>query len=125
VDDLRPIIAEAAVCVVPLRLGSGTRLKILEAAAMGKAVVSTSLGAEGLDLCDGHEILLADDSQHFAEAVAGLLRDRARAASLGAAARRAVEEKYSIAALQMHLRHALAGLPGSAESAMARAGGGR
>jgi len=124
-EDVRPVIAAAAVCVVPLRLGSGTRLKILEAAAMGKAVVSTRLGAEGLDLRHGHELLLADDPQEFAEAVAALLRNRKLAARLGAAARTAVEKRYSIAALQEHLRRALSGLAGHAKSAPARAGGRR
>ncbi len=125
VEDLRPVIAQAAVCVVPLRLGSGTRLKILEAAAMGKAVVSTRLGAEGLELRHGHELLLADDPQEFAEAVAGLLQDRARAAKLGKAARAAVEKQYSIRALQAHLRRALATLGHGAPAEMAEAGGRR
>jgi glycosyltransferase involved in cell wall biosynthesis len=64
--------------VVPLRVGGGTRLKIYEAMATGKAVVSTSVGAEGLDVTDGRDIVLADDPSAFAEAVVMLLRDPER-----------------------------------------------
>jgi glycosyltransferase involved in cell wall biosynthesis len=113
VAELRPIIARAAVCVVPLRIGSGTRLKILEAAAMAKPVVSTTLGAEGLDLRHGHEILLEDNPRAFAEAVALLLTDPARATALGAAARTAIEENYSIPALRRQLQQMLTGVCGS------------
>jgi glycosyltransferase involved in cell wall biosynthesis len=104
VAELRPIIARSAVCVVPLRIGSGTRLKILEASAMAKPVVSTTLGAEGLDLRHGQEILLEDKPRAFAEAVALLLNDAARASAMGAAARLAVEQHYSIPALRRQLR---------------------
>jgi glycosyltransferase involved in cell wall biosynthesis len=100
VSDMRPQIAKAAVCVVPLRIGSGTRLKILEAGAMGKPTVSTTVGAEGLELTDGSDILIADQPRAFAEAVAGLLSDPARRRSLGRAARRQVEEHYSMSVLR-------------------------
>jgi glycosyltransferase involved in cell wall biosynthesis len=76
VDDIRPHLARATVVVVPLRFGSGMRQKILEAWAMEKAVVSTRLGAEGLGARDGVNILLADDAEAFATAVARLLQDR-------------------------------------------------
>jgi glycosyltransferase involved in cell wall biosynthesis len=99
VPDMRLPIGEAAVCLVPLRIGSGTRMKILEAAAMGKPMVSTTLGAEGLEFVDGSEILIADQPQAFAEAVAGLLSDRMRRRSLGRAARRRVEQQYSMPVL--------------------------
>ena len=69
---------DAAVVVVPLRIGGGTRLKIYEAMAAGKAVVSTSIGAEGLDVHHGRDIVLADSAQSFSEAVSGLLRDDSR-----------------------------------------------
>ncbi|MDR3764609.1 MAG: glycosyltransferase family 4 protein [Acidobacteriota bacterium] len=108
VVELRPILARASVCVVPLRIGSGTRLKILEASAMAKPVVSTVLGAEGLDLRHGQEILLVDEPRAFAEAVALLLNDRARANAMGAAARAAVEEQYSIPALRRQLQQMFA-----------------
>ena len=102
--DMRLEIAKAAVSVVPLRIGSGTRMKILEAAAMGKSIVSSSLGAEGLDFIAGSEILIADQPQTFAEAVAGLLSDAARRRSLGRAARRRVEQRYSMPVLRESLR---------------------
>ena len=70
VADLRPHLAEAAAVVVPLRLGGGTRLKIVEAMAMGKAIVSTTLGAEGIDAVHGRDILIADEPERFAAAVA-------------------------------------------------------
>jgi sugar transferase (PEP-CTERM/EpsH1 system associated) len=94
VDDIRPYLAKAALCVVPLRSGSGTRIKIFEAMAMGKAVVSTSLGAEGLPVRDGENIVLADDPPAFARQVIGLLRDPQRCRQLGRAARKLVEENY-------------------------------
>jgi glycosyltransferase involved in cell wall biosynthesis len=117
VAELRPVIARSAVCVVPLRIGSGTRLKILEAAAMAKPVVSTTLGAEGLDLRHGHEILLEDNPRAFAEAVALLLTDSVRAAALGMAGRIAVEQQYSIPALRRQLQQMLAEVQGSRTAA--------
>jgi glycosyltransferase involved in cell wall biosynthesis len=90
--------------VVPLRIGSGTRLKILEAAAMAKPIVSTTLGAEGLDLRNGEEIILEDSPHAFAKGIAMLLTDPSRAAAIGSAARRAVEQLYSIPALCQQLR---------------------
>ena len=94
VDDIRPYLAKAAVCVVPLRSGSGTRIKIFEAMAMGKAVVSTSLGAEGLPVRHGENIILADDPAAFSREVVDLLRDPPRRRQLGQAARKLVEENY-------------------------------
>jgi sugar transferase (PEP-CTERM/EpsH1 system associated) len=95
VEDVRPYMAEAAVYVVPLRIGGGTRLKIFEALAMGKAVVSTTVGAEGLPLTPGNHFLQEDDPAGFAGAVVSLLRDPGRRASLGLAGRRLVETRYS------------------------------
>lgn len=69
VDDVRPYIAKAIVFIVPLRIGGGSRLKILEAMSMKKAVVSTSVGAEGLNITDKENILLADNPETFARAV--------------------------------------------------------
>jgi sugar transferase (PEP-CTERM/EpsH1 system associated) len=94
VADVRPHIASAQVVVVPLRIGGGTRLKILEALAMGKPVVSTSLGAEGLKLTNGRELLLADDTASFTDAVARLLDDDGLALELAASGRRLVEREY-------------------------------
>jgi polysaccharide biosynthesis protein PslH len=95
VDDLRPHIARASAVVVPLRLGGGTRLKILEAMAMGRAIVSTTVGAEGLEVRPGEDLLVADDAAGFAAAAGRLLDEPALAARLGAAARRLVEARYS------------------------------
>jgi glycosyltransferase involved in cell wall biosynthesis len=80
--------------VVPLRAGGGTRLKILEAMALGRPVVSTPLGCEGLAVEDGKHLLIAKDAEAFAAAVARLLTDRALAARLTLQARALVEENY-------------------------------
>jgi glycosyltransferase involved in cell wall biosynthesis len=95
VDDVRPYVAEAAVYVVPLRIAGGTRLKIFEALAMGKAVVSTTIGAEGLPLVPGEHFLLADDPAEFAHAVVSLIRDGERRRQLGTMGRELVEARYS------------------------------
>lgn len=90
---------EAMVNIVPLRIGGGTRLKIYEAMAMGKATVSTSIGAEGLDVEDGRDILLADDAQRFAETIINLVRnDSLRRRIENAAARKAAQYDWSIIA---------------------------
>ena len=94
VPEIKPYFAEATVFVVPLRIGSGTRLKILEALAMGKAVVSTSVGAEGLDLKDGEEIFIADAPIAFADAVTRLLTDPALRRRTGENGRARVEQDY-------------------------------
>ncbi len=94
-DDVRPSIARGSVYVVPLRAGSGTRIKIFEALAMGKAVVSTTVGAEGLALESGRHFLAADTPHDFAQAVIRLLRDPARRQALGDAGRALVEANYS------------------------------
>jgi glycosyltransferase involved in cell wall biosynthesis len=95
VEDLRPHLASAGVLVVPLRLGGGTRLKICEGMAMGKAIVSTTLGAEGIDAAHERDILIADDPARFAASVVRVLDDRALAGRLGSAARTLAEERYS------------------------------
>lgn len=94
-DDIRPAIAEAALCVVPLRAGSGTRLKIFEAMSMGKAVVSTTVGAEGLDITPGEHYEVADGAKAFADSIVSLLKDRDRRHRMAAAARALVEDRYS------------------------------
>ena len=94
VEDIRPHVLRAAVFVVPLRVGGGTRLKIFEALAMGKAVVSTTVGAEGLPLVPGLHFVRADDPDEFAQAVVSLLRDPGLRRSLGLQGRRLVEERY-------------------------------
>ena len=94
VDDVKPYIARATVYVVPLRIGGGTRLKILEALAMGKAVVSTSVGAEGLNLRTGDEIMIADESATFADGVLQLMENGCMRRGLGDNGRRRVETEY-------------------------------
>ncbi len=95
VDDLRPHLARAAVSVVPLRIGGGTRFKILEAMAMVRPVVSTSLGAEGIEAEPGRHLLLADDPAGFAAAVGRILDDAQLGARLGREGRALVERRYS------------------------------
>jgi glycosyltransferase involved in cell wall biosynthesis len=94
VDDVRPFIAEGSVYVVPLRAGGGTRLKIFEALAMARPVVSTTVGAEGLGL-DASQYVAADDPETFAGAVVALLREPERRRALGEAGRVLVETRYS------------------------------
>jgi glycosyltransferase involved in cell wall biosynthesis len=89
VPDMRPYYRKASVVVVPLLRGGGTRLKILEAAASGKPVVSTSLGAEGLDLTPGQDLLVADSASEFADSVIRLVENRERRQQLGRSARQA------------------------------------
>jgi sugar transferase (PEP-CTERM/EpsH1 system associated) len=94
VEDIRPYIAAATVYVVPLLTGGGTRLKILEAMAMSKAVISTTVGCEGIHATAEREIVLADSAASFAQQVVALLQDKARRADLGRAARAFVEKHF-------------------------------
>ncbi len=94
VDDVRPYMERAAAYVVPLRIGGGTRLKIYEAMSMEKAIVSTTIGAEGLPLNHGDELLLADTAESFAAAVVDVLRNPARAKLLGDRAAKTVRENF-------------------------------
>lgn len=94
VDDVTPYIEQAACVVVPLRCGGGTRLKILEAWAMRKAVVSTPIGCEGLEAHDGANLLVADRPEAFAEAVASVLENDDLRSSLGDEGRKTVENHY-------------------------------
>jgi glycosyltransferase involved in cell wall biosynthesis len=94
VEDIEPLYERAAVCVVPLRAGSGVRVKILEALAAGVPVVSTSVGAEGLELVPGTHLLIADEPREFAHALLTLLTSPARRSALAAAGRARVLERY-------------------------------
>ena len=118
VDDLRPHLSAAAVVVVPLRLGSGTRLKILEAWAMARPVVSTSLGAEGLGAVPGRHLLIADDPREFASSVLRVLGGPGFAGELGRAGRALVTERYS-------WRAAAGALDGFFRRVLGRRGGSR
>jgi glycosyltransferase involved in cell wall biosynthesis len=106
VESVVPYLHEAAVVVVPLRAGGGTRLKILEAFAAGCAVVSTKVGAEGLPVVDGGDILLRDAPAEFARAVVELLEDSDQRQRLAAAAR-AKAKQFDWAAVVAHLEAAL------------------
>jgi glycosyltransferase involved in cell wall biosynthesis len=107
VDDVRPYMRDAAVYVVPLRIGGGTRLKIFEAMSMGKAVVSTKVGAEGLPVTSGTHVLIADDPRAFAQSVVDLLRNGDRRRQLETAARSLVEQRYDWSAVAGELEEAL------------------
>jgi glycosyltransferase involved in cell wall biosynthesis len=95
VPDMRPCFERASVVIAPLMIGGGTRVKILEAQAMARPVVSTSLGAEGLDVLDEHSILLADDAESFAIQVARLLTDTELASRIAANGRDYVTSEYN------------------------------
>jgi polysaccharide biosynthesis protein PslH len=95
VPDVRPWLDRASVYVVPLRVGGGTKLKVLDAMAQGKAIVSTSIGAEGIAITHGEHLLLADTPRDFAGSVVELLRSSERRVRLGTAARLLAERSYS------------------------------
>jgi glycosyltransferase involved in cell wall biosynthesis len=94
VPDVRPYVYDAAAFVVPLRMGGGTRLKVLEGLSMEKAVVSTSVGCEGIDVVHGEHLLVADDPRAFADAVLNVTADNDLAGHLGRKGRLLVEEHY-------------------------------
>ncbi|MGH7519913.1 MAG: glycosyltransferase family 4 protein, partial [Gemmatimonadales bacterium] len=94
VEDMRPLVRDAACYIVPLRVGGGTRVKILDAWAMGKAVVSTSIGCEGLAAEDGKNMLIRNDPDGFAQAVCAVLADRTLQQRLATEGRRTVERLY-------------------------------
>jgi glycosyltransferase involved in cell wall biosynthesis len=95
VEDVRPFLNLAQVCIVPLRIGSGSRIKILEAFAMETPVVATSVGAEGLEVADGKHLLIADNPADFADAVKKLFLNPSHRQSLSFEGRRLVVERYS------------------------------
>ena len=108
VDDVRPHVAAGSVYVVPLRIGGGTRLKIFEAMGMGKAVVSTTIGAEGLPVTNGADLVIADEPAAFAAAAVRLIRDDEARTRIESAARRLVVERYDWAAVAQGFEDALA-----------------
>jgi glycosyltransferase involved in cell wall biosynthesis len=103
VDDVRPFVNSAAVFVVPLRVGGGTRLKVLEGLSMEKAMVSTSLGCEGIDVRDREHLLIADEPHAFADAVLELVKNRELAARLGRQGRALVARQYTWDTVVNHL----------------------
>jgi polysaccharide biosynthesis protein PslH len=104
VDDIRPYMNPSAVFIVPLRIGGGTRLKILNAMAMAVAVVSTTIGAEGLQVTDGEDICLADREQSFAEAIVRLALSAEERCRIGSDARRTILDHYTWDSIGAKLR---------------------
>jgi glycosyltransferase involved in cell wall biosynthesis len=95
VDDIRPYVAESAVYVVPLRVGGGTRLKVLDALSQGKAIVSTSVGCEGITVTHGENIFIEDEADAFANRVVELFNDKTLRQRLGQNARLLAEQNYA------------------------------
>jgi sugar transferase (PEP-CTERM/EpsH1 system associated) len=123
VRDVVPYYGLSSVCVVPLRAGGGTRLKVLEAMALGRPVVSTSLGCEGLDVVDGENVLLADCPQQFAMQIARLLTNPTLLGNVVNNARELVVRRYDwdrIAARQMQIYEALLARPESPPQCLRR-----
>jgi glycosyltransferase involved in cell wall biosynthesis len=111
VPDVRPFLAKAAVVAVPLRAGSGTKLKLLQAMSMGKAIVTTTIGAEGLMLTDGVDAIVSDDPEEFDEQLIRLLNDPRERARLGAAARAHAVKHFSLEMLTRRVGDALREMP--------------
>jgi len=111
VPQVEPYLAAAAVSIVPLRVGTGTRLKILEAMAAGLPVVSTTIGAEGIEVLDGENIVLADTTAAMATACIWLLKDPQRRERLGEAGRRLVREKYDWGIIHRRIRECYDRMP--------------
>ena len=108
VDDVRPYLRRASVVVVPLRVGGGTRLKIFEAMSCQKAVVSTTIGAEGLPVISGKHIVLCDEPDEFARKVTELLRNSPQRKEIARQARQLVETRYSWQSVAEYLESVLA-----------------
>jgi hypothetical protein len=94
VEDLRPLYARASVVVVPLGVSAGTNIKVLEAMACGKAIVTTAIGCAGLGLVDGRHAFIGRDWEHLAERIVELLSDGALRLRMGEVARRTAEEQF-------------------------------
>jgi glycosyltransferase involved in cell wall biosynthesis len=110
VEDVRPFISKASVYIVPLRMGSGTRLKILEAMSMGKPVVTTSIGCEGLDVVNGETAVIADDPLSFAGSVVDLLGDGQMRERLSRNGMELVRQKYDWSVVDGLVEEAYLGL---------------
>lgn len=110
IEDLNDLPGLSSVAAVPLRIGSGMRVKVLEFMALGMAVVSTSLGVEGIDVEDGTHVLVADTAESFAGSIRKLLENPEKCREIGVNARRLIEERYSLDAVGISLRAAYARL---------------
>lgn len=107
VDDVRPWIDRASVYIVPLNMGSGTRLKVVEAMSMEKPIVSTSIGCEGIEVVNGEHLLVRDEPEAFAEAVVELMHNRALSNRLVENGRDLVKSKYDWNVIGEHIDDAL------------------
>ena len=116
VRDMTPFLAEATVVVAPLLSGGGTRLKILDAFAAERPVVATTIGAEGLDVTHGEQLLIADDAQAFASATISLLRDAELSRAIAARGRCVAAERYDWATLGLRLSDILAAVADEARA---------
>jgi sugar transferase (PEP-CTERM/EpsH1 system associated) len=125
VDDIRPHVARAAAYIVPLRIGGGTRLKILDALSMSKAIVSTSIGCEGLAVQHGHNILIGDGPRDFAQQVVAVLRDPDLARRVGAQGRELAVGRYDWRAIGAQMLRLYEGLVGGVATASKVKKGGR
>lgn len=103
VDDVRPYVWKSSVYVVPLRMGGGTRLKVLEALAMQKPLVTTSIGCEGIDITHGEQALIVDDPEKFSDSVVQLLKDKRLRQKLSSSGYELVREKYAWNVIGDHL----------------------
>jgi glycosyltransferase involved in cell wall biosynthesis len=112
VPSVEPHYREATISVVPLRAGGGTRLKILEAFALGRPVVSTSVGCEGLDVIGGEHLFVADTPAAFAESCVTLLRNPGLRRTLTMNARQLAEQRYSWNAIEPQIGELVAELLG-------------
>lgn len=110
VPEMQPWFDRAQVVLVPMRSGGGTRLKVLDGLASGRPLVSTTMGAMGVDVTDGQDVLLADGADAFADATARVLGDPALAARLGAAGRDLAERVYDWGAIGGRLDELLRGV---------------
>lgn len=107
VSDVRPYLEKAAVVICPVRFGAGTRIKILEAMATGRAVVSTTIGCEGLDVVADEDIIIADEPGEMAAAIVDLLKDREKARRIGLKAVETVRRKYDCTVVGQQLENLL------------------
>jgi sugar transferase (PEP-CTERM/EpsH1 system associated) len=105
VEDVRPYVADAAVFIAPLRSGSGTKIKVLNAMAQARPVVTTAIGAEGIEAWDGEEIIIADSPGEFAEKTMYLIQYPQEAKQIGLRARKVIEEKYAWSVLEEKIKN--------------------
>ena len=120
VPDIRPYLRRAAVVVVPIRMGSGTRLKVVEGLALGKALVSTTVGHEGVEVRDGEHLLIGDTAEAFAKRIGELFDDPALGERLGRAGRELMEREYSWESAGHRLEEVYRLVAGGVQSAESR-----